>query len=173
MALLNKAVMTSLLNAQHTFFPLSLSSDHSRMLFFHDCFKTRDMFIMKPLICNKSLSRNVNKKLTICQFVMSFLNRTGCHSGGVVHPQFLKGQGFIQTCQQFKSRGSPDDEVMCWFRCCKHGRPWRRSLSLTPAVVSACVTSWPCPTLKHHRLLGKDKRSGLIFYATTASAMDS
>lgn len=64
-----------------------------------------------------------------------------------MHPQFLMGQDFIQTCQRIKSRSNADDEVMRWFRCCKHARPWR--LHLTPAVVSCSCCCLTSPSCKH------------------------
>lgn len=84
---------------------------------------------------------------------MTLLNKTGCHSGGAVHPNFLTGQ---ESIQQFKSTGSADDEVRCRLMRIKNVRPWQ----FTPTAFKA---PWPFVTLQQWWNVTKHTRTLSIF----------
>lgn len=64
----NKAVITLLLNLQHTFICHLITQEY--FFFFYGCFQTGNMFQMKPLVTNHSSETSIEiDNLSMCHIV--------------------------------------------------------------------------------------------------------
>lgn len=152
MALPNKAVITLLLNPQHTFICHLITQEcFFFFFFFYDWFQTGDMFIMQPFICNKSLSRNINRNWQFVNLSCSFWSRRDVTAGEWCIQHLWRGKNSFKPVNDSNREGT---QMMKWCVGLGAVNMWHLEGSISPQQLFVFVLRLDLSLpLKHYRLL--------------------